>query len=120
MKISPSSVTQGPSAEPHSKYLVLVLVLEDLPSAPDVEPEPSFEALAYPACDALRARHPVSRDGDGDPARVRHDADPDGARAGLGRERGPLRDLRVAPCDAFRGAWDARGMGISVVLVFVR
>ena len=32
---------------------VLVLVLEDLPSAPDVEPEPPLEALAYPARDAF-------------------------------------------------------------------
>ena len=93
----------------------LVLMVEDLLRASDVQLEPPLEAFAYPARDALRARYEVGGDCDRDPASVRHDADPDGAGSRLGRDGGPLDDFNAAPCNrALRGTRYAGDSSFSI------
>ena len=75
----------------------LVLMVENLLRASDVQLEPLLEALAYPARDAFRARNEIGGDCDRDPAGVRHYADPDGAGPRLGRDGGPFDDFNAAP-----------------------
>ena len=74
-------------------------MVEHLLRPRDVQLEASLEVLAYPPRDALRARDMIGGHSDGDPTRVRHDANAESSGACLGRDGGPLGHLDVVHGD---------------------